>query len=61
MVIALFNLTTDSTLAISKDTVLCLINLTADEEGARKIFQTAKQVHPVCYFFLANYENNTFY
>ncbi|XP_065371461.1 protein HGH1 homolog [Calliphora vicina] len=46
LIIAIFNLTADPTLAISKDTVLCLINLTADEEGAKKIFQTAKQVHP---------------
>lgn len=60
MVIALFSLTNDSNLSIAKDSVLCLINLTADEDGAIKIFQTAKQVHPV-YDFVCKFDKKKNY
>ncbi|XP_013103645.1 protein HGH1 homolog isoform X1 [Stomoxys calcitrans] len=46
ILIALFNLTLDENSVVAKDAVLSLINLSADEDGARKIYETAKEVHP---------------
>ncbi|KAH8382454.1 hypothetical protein KR009_003600 [Drosophila setifemur] len=46
MLMAIFGLTYDENKTVSKDAVLTLINLTAEEEGAIKVFQLAKQVHP---------------
>lgn len=51
IIIALFNLTSDEHAVVAKDSVLSLINLTAEEDGARKIFQIAKDIHPVNYPF----------
>lgn len=46
MLAAIFGLTFDSTATISKDAVLTLINLTAEEEGATKVYETSKVLHP---------------
>ncbi|XP_055903380.1 protein HGH1 homolog [Eupeodes corollae] len=46
MLAAIFGLTFDSTATISKDAVLTLINLTAEEEGAIKVLETSKNLHP---------------
>ncbi|KAH8417254.1 hypothetical protein KR222_007251 [Zaprionus bogoriensis] len=46
MLMAIFGLTYDANPTVAKDAVLSLINLTAEEEGAVKVFQLAKQVQP---------------
>ncbi|CAD6991361.1 protein HGH1 homolog [Ceratitis capitata] len=46
VLVALFNLTPDDNHTIAKDAVLCLINLTAEEEGAAKVYETAKSLNP---------------
>ncbi|XP_055851936.1 protein HGH1 homolog [Episyrphus balteatus] len=46
MLAAIFGLTFDSNATISKDAVLTLINLTAEEDGAKKVFETSKTLHP---------------
>ncbi|XP_030376306.1 protein HGH1 homolog [Scaptodrosophila lebanonensis] len=47
MLIAIFGLTHDSNQTVAKDAVLSLINLTAEEAGAIKIFDLAKQTKPI--------------
>lgn len=47
MLAALFGLTYDGNSSIAKDSVLTLINITAEEAGAVKVFETAKKLHPV--------------
>jgi len=44
---AIFGLTFDENQTVAKDAVLSLINLTAEEEAAIKVFQLAKQLQPV--------------
>lgn len=44
---AIFGLTYDANATVAKDAVLSLINLTAEEAGAIKVFELAKQVQPV--------------
>ncbi|XP_068156648.1 protein HGH1 homolog [Drosophila tropicalis] len=46
MLMAIFGLTFDQNQTVAKDAVLSLINLTAEEEGALKIFALAKQIQP---------------
>ncbi|EDW84153.1 uncharacterized protein Dwil_GK13985 [Drosophila willistoni] len=46
MLMAIFGLTFDENQTVAKDAVLTLINLTAEEEGALKIFALAKQIQP---------------
>lgn len=47
MLMAIFGLTYDANATVAKDAVLSLINLTAEEAGAIKVFELAKQVQPV--------------
>lgn len=47
MLMAIFGLTFDENATVAKDAVLSLINLTAEEEGAMKVYELAKQVQPV--------------
>jgi len=44
---AIFGLTFDENQTVAKDAVLSLINLTAEEEAAIKVFQLAKRLQPV--------------
>ncbi|XP_032592671.1 protein HGH1 homolog isoform X2 [Drosophila grimshawi] len=46
MLMAIFGLTLDDNATVSKDAVLSLINLTAEETGAIKVYELAKQVQP---------------
>ncbi|XP_017079764.1 protein HGH1 homolog [Drosophila eugracilis] len=46
MLMAIFGLTYDENQTVAKDAVLSLINLTAEEEAAVKVFQLAKQLQP---------------
>ncbi|EDW98643.1 protein HGH1 homolog [Drosophila yakuba] len=46
MLMAIFGLTFDANQTVAKDAVLSLINLTAEEEAAIKVFQLAKQLQP---------------
>ncbi|XP_054743106.1 protein HGH1 homolog [Anastrepha obliqua] len=46
VLIALFNLTHDDNHTVAKDAVLSLINLSAEEVGAVKVFETAKSLTP---------------
>ncbi|XP_017856034.1 PREDICTED: protein HGH1 homolog isoform X1 [Drosophila arizonae] len=46
MLMAIFGLTLDANATVAKDAVLSLINLTAEEAGAFKVFQLAQQVQP---------------
>ncbi|KAI9580927.1 protein HGH1 homolog [Glossina fuscipes] len=43
---ALFHLTADESLALAKDAVLALINLTADVSGATKVYNTSREIQP---------------
>uniref|UniRef100_A0A1A9WM90 Protein HGH1 homolog n=1 Tax=Glossina brevipalpis TaxID=37001 RepID=A0A1A9WM90_9MUSC len=43
---ALFHLTTDECLTLAKDAVLVLINLTAEEAGALKIYNISREIQP---------------
>ncbi|ALC45278.1 CG6073 [Drosophila busckii] len=49
MIYAIFGLTKDSNATIAKDAVLSLINLTAEETGATKVYEIAQQMvpHPI--------------
>ncbi|KAH8393951.1 hypothetical protein KR215_008713 [Drosophila sulfurigaster] len=49
LLMAIFGLTLDANATIAKDAVLCLINLTAEEAGAIKVYELAKEVQPVSY------------
>ncbi|XP_067620024.1 protein HGH1 homolog [Eurosta solidaginis] len=46
VLIAIFNLTRDGKHTIAKDAVLSLINLSAEETAAVKVFETAKSLNP---------------
>ncbi|XP_005175970.1 protein HGH1 homolog [Musca domestica] len=46
IIVALFNLTTDVHHVVAKDAVLCLINITAEEDGALKVYELAKNSDP---------------
>ncbi|XP_026850681.1 protein HGH1 homolog [Drosophila persimilis] len=46
MLMAIFGLTFDDNHTVAKDAVLSLINLTADEECATKVFHLAKRIQP---------------
>ncbi|XP_034113727.1 protein HGH1 homolog [Drosophila albomicans] len=46
LLMAIFGLTLDANATIAKDAVLCLINLTAEEAGAIKVYELAKEVQP---------------
>ncbi|KAH8311434.1 hypothetical protein KR044_006319 [Drosophila immigrans] len=46
MLMAIFGLTLDANATIAKDAVLSLINLTAEEAGAIKVYELAKEVQP---------------
>lgn len=58
MLIAIFGLTHDANSTVAKDAVLSLINLTAEEAGAIKVFELAKQVQPVSQIKLRSHDTD---
>ncbi|XP_034130614.1 protein HGH1 homolog isoform X2 [Drosophila guanche] len=54
LLMAIFGLTYDENHTVAKDAVLSLINLTAEEECAIKVFQLAKRIEPPWSMVLSN-------
>ncbi|XP_036324581.1 protein HGH1 homolog [Rhagoletis pomonella] len=51
VLVALFNLTNDDNHTVAKDAILSLINLSAEGEGAIRVYETAKSLIPVRRYF----------